>query len=1033
MRDRGGMVASWLALTSGVLLAASPVAASAAGSVAPSGPASASASRPASAVGERRPDLIGRHYAGPAAPESLDPNRVVPVIVEFAGDTVADRLTRLPSTAPQAAEQVLRIEQRGFDRGLRSSGFTVTGRMVHALNGVTGRVRVRDLDALRRLPGVVDVEVAGTVRRDNALATAASGAATAWQDLGLTGAGITIGVIDDGIDYTHADFGGSGNPDDYSTDNHAAIEVGSFPTAKVVGGYDFAGDAYDADDPEQTNSVPVPDADPIACGLHGTHVAGTAAGQGVVSPSGAPYTGPYDAATLAGVTFSVAPGAAPQAKLRAYKVFGCTGTADDAVILQAIDKAVADKVDVINLSLGESLGTGNAKKILVKAVNRASSRGTLVVASAGNQGAAPYLVGSPATADTALAVAAMDAGPSTWPGVDLDPLGISGVDTGETAVTSDITGPVKVVAGCEDLAYQGASGTILVVRQSDGCVENVFDHLAGVLAVVVITDEYFRAGYLDAAVPFVLVLDTDASPLLAADTSTITLSPGASVADPEHGGFAGFTSAGPRRDDQVMKPDVTAPGVSLSSALRGSGTGAAELSGTSMAAPLTSGIAALVNQAHPTWTPAQIKAAIMSTADPSGVSDLDPLRGGTGLVAAERAAATVALITTTDGRHNLSFGFNALTTSYLKTKTFKISNTSASPITYTFTTEFHGPTLGATVTMTPSSVTVRGKSSKTITVKMKLDKAQIPALPGALESAEEHLVAIDGFVVATPTVPSATVFPLRIAFSMLPKGLSNVTAPTRVSALGGAGSVKVTNSGRHAGTADVFQWILHDRVGDSPNAEIGDLVDLGVKSFPYDPLTETETGPDRQVVFAMNTTKAASTHVGQEYAVLIDVDDDLTFDYLVVAGDEGISLGEGPNGHFVTFTVDFVSLDIVDAYVTEAPLNGSVVYLRTTASSLGTAAGSVAWNLFADSTSRIIDDIVFDDIPDVGWAVYQPFHPFLVGGGSSPIPLAPGTNTVVGFTVDGSQFFQTHKGLLIVSPDDAAGVKTANTVTVTGL
>src|SRR4029077_14318433 len=95
---------------------------------------------------------------------------------------------------------------------------------------------------------------------------------------------------------------------------------------------------------------------------------------------------------------------------------------------------------------------------------------------------------------------------------------------------------------------------------------------------------------------------------------------------------ADFSSNGPRRLDSAQKPDVAAPGVSIPSGAVGTGTGSIRESGASMASPHTAGVAALVRQAHPTWSPLQIKSAIMSTSAPSKVGGYDPQLVGTGLV-----------------------------------------------------------------------------------------------------------------------------------------------------------------------------------------------------------------------------------------------------------------------------------------------------------------------------------------------------------------------------------------------------------------
>ena len=179
-----------------------------------------------------------------------------------------------------------------------------------------------------------------------------------WGATGFTGNGVKIAIIDTGLDYYHADFGGSGDPADYTAADPTTLADGGFPTTKVAGGYDFAGDGYDATG-DNGSTTPAPDPDPLDCGPadhgdgHGTHVAGTAAGQGVLA-DGSTYTGPYNASTISGHSWKVGPGVAPRATLYSFKVFGCQGSTD--LTVDAINAAVAAHVDVINMSLGSPLG-----------------------------------------------------------------------------------------------------------------------------------------------------------------------------------------------------------------------------------------------------------------------------------------------------------------------------------------------------------------------------------------------------------------------------------------------------------------------------------------------------------------------------------------------------------------------------------------------------------------------------------------------------------------------------------------------------
>jgi subtilisin family serine protease len=174
-------------------------------------------------------------------------------------------------------------------------------RTQRVINGIAVRVAAKDFDALRATAGVKTVHILVPEYPTNETSIPFLrlpdlwGGTTGVPNLpaGLTGTGVRIGIIDTGIDYQHANFGGTGALADYQANNRTVITDGTFPTAKVVGGFDFAGDAYNG------SNTPAPDPDPMDCNSHGTHVAGTAAGLGVVDDGnpdtmdqGATYTGP---------------------------------------------------------------------------------------------------------------------------------------------------------------------------------------------------------------------------------------------------------------------------------------------------------------------------------------------------------------------------------------------------------------------------------------------------------------------------------------------------------------------------------------------------------------------------------------------------------------------------------------------------------------------------------------------------------------------------------------------------------------------
>ena len=180
-----------------------------------------------------------------------------------------------------------------------------------------------------------------------------------------------VAVVDTGIDYTHASFGGAGTVAAYESNNPTFIETDTFPTEKVVGGFDFVGENYDVLDADTSNDTPRPDFDPLDEDGHGTHTASTVAGIDVAG--------------------QVGQGVAPAAELFAYKVWDVGNSTDD-VLVAAYERAVDpnqdgnvnDRVDVLSFSGGVSYG--NLNSLEAKAAQRVTDVGTVFVASAGNEG-----------------------------------------------------------------------------------------------------------------------------------------------------------------------------------------------------------------------------------------------------------------------------------------------------------------------------------------------------------------------------------------------------------------------------------------------------------------------------------------------------------------------------------------------------------------------------------------------------------------------------------------------------------------------
>ena len=285
---------------------------------------------------------------------------------------------------------------RGSDVIRMGDGFT------KVLNGFMLRVPANAVNEIRSIEGVKSVTQAPQHEPNLGASIPLINVDDVWAyNGGYTGEGVTIAVIDSGIDYTHAMFGGSGDPAVYAANDPDIIEPDTFPTAKVIGGYDFVGTNYDAGG-TYGSPIPVPDPDPLDEMGHGTHVASTAAG--------------FDVGFGSGV--------APDALLYAVKIFGVQGST--SFTLHAIEWAMdpqglghlAEPVDVINMSLGSSWGPADMTDPEYIAVENATSIGVVVVSSAGNAGNSSYIVGSPSSTDSAISVAASTTGYQTAPYIE---------------------------------------------------------------------------------------------------------------------------------------------------------------------------------------------------------------------------------------------------------------------------------------------------------------------------------------------------------------------------------------------------------------------------------------------------------------------------------------------------------------------------------------------------------------------------------------------------------------------------------------
>jgi minor extracellular serine protease Vpr len=1050
--------------TRGVLLAG--VAALVATGVAAS--ASTAVADEASAVAKFQridPGKIG--FAG-WTPAVSRAGRRVTAIVELTGRSVAEAeaaARRQGKSLSKAEKAQLRAELRGRQNALAqqlsAQGAEALFTYQDAYNGLAVRVAPSRLAALQNAAGVESVHVARIIEPNNTTSAQYVGASAAWSDYDFTGDGVNVAVIDTGVDYLHANFGGPGTKEAFDANDGTIIEPGTFPTAKVIAGFDFVGDDYDASSDDPAALTPHPDPDPLDCNGHGSHVGGSAAGAGVLS-NGATFGGPYNSSTHSSNSFRIGPGIAPEAKVMAYRVFGCVGSTDEATLVAAIDRAVEEGADVINMSLGSPFGRTDEPS--TEATDAAAEAGVVVAAAAGNAGPSAYIIDAPGVAGRAISVAALDA-IAQFPGAVLTlPSGpITAINANGAALPAG-SFPIKVLRnstggvslGCDPQEYvdQDVAGKIVVtVRGTCARVARaIFGQQAGAAAVVMINN---AAGFppfegkitsnpdtgeeFEVTIPFLGVrgvlgpaATADGDNLVAADGASTTLA-ATQIANPGFRGFASFSSGGPRNLDSAPKPDVTAPGVSVNSTGVGTGNDVATISGTSMATPMTAGTAALVTQAHPTWSTERIKAAIMNTAENASslFAGYNSSRGGTGVIQPRRAVDTSVLATTTGGTGSLAYGSEQLSGAYSETLPITLTNTSTSntQIRYNLAAAFNGNPRGAEMTFSPGSVRLRGGEAATVNVTLALDAADVAALRSVSTFVQGWggLDSIRGNVTATPNRSEAGLYVLKVPFLLAPRGLSNVTAgPLAPYAQQGSlrtTSTTLTNSGIHNGTADLYAWGITDP--DDLNSA-GDAVDVrsaGVQVLPGDFLGGAAS--DRSLQFVINLHGKWSNAAVTEFDIPIDLENDGQPEFFVVGVDFGAVTAGSFDGRVASFIFDAAG-NLLNAWVAENPMNGSTIILPTLASDIGlSGAGSTRFN-YAVAAFGIVPEGPVDVTASASFSSHDP--PVSTG---DFITLNPGASQTLNLSVDKAKNAGTpQRGWLVATIDDANGGAQAHEIPI---
>jgi minor extracellular serine protease Vpr len=534
------------------------------------------------------------------------------------------------------------------------------------------------------------------------------------------GAGVKVAIVDTGIDVTHPCFNDAGYP--------AAQQLGDkrFTNNKVIAAKIF------------NNKAGVNGYTPEALQEHGTHVAGTVACN---------YNTP---ATVSGVTIPYGmSGVAPRAILGNYNIFpGEVANARSEDILNALDAAYADGFDVANMSLGG--GAHGVQDLLTVAVDDLDQANMVVAVAAGNSGPGHYTVESPGSAARALT-----AGASTVPHFIGTPVTVDGNSYGAALgdfgkVTADTTAALAVVTSaptdpatglataCAALPAGSLTGKIaLISRGSCTFSEKIRSAQdAGAIIVLVVNNvggDPIAMGLggipNEPTVPAYQLSLADGLQVKGHDGQATTVGANPAYFSTSNADLmAGFSSQGPTDVDFRVKPDVVAPGVNVLSSIPHQFCPAAPcfafLQGTSMATPHLAGSAAVVKSQHPDWSAAQIRSAIVNTAD-QGVlktftgtataTDVNIIGSGReNLLSAVNAAATLDPVST-------SFGAVPAGSGQTRTATITLTNVSGTAKTYSLSV---GAASGSGVSYSVSapSVTLKPGESTTVTVTVNADK-----------------------------------------------------------------------------------------------------------------------------------------------------------------------------------------------------------------------------------------------------------------------------------------------------------------------
>ena len=852
--------------------------------------------------------------------------------------------------------------------GLASVGAEELARVHVAHNAIAVRVDASQVEQIASLPGVSKVRpvVNYQMTLDETVPYVGG---TAVQAAGKDGTGVTVAVLDSGIDYTHRNLGGAGTLEAYAAAYGAApgdllqtTTDGLFPTDKVIGGFDFVGEGW-------PNTARTEDPDPIDFGGHGSHVADIIGGK---SQDGTHV------------------GMAPGASLLAVKVCSAVATSCNGVaLLLAVDFSLdpnrdgntSDAADVIHLSLGSDYG--QIEDDLTDALEDAVDLGIVVVASAGNGSNKPYVVGSPSIGPGIISVAQTQV-PSAQaiPLVVNAPASIAGT-YGNTAtlewspIGAGVTGDVTFIGrGCpagsvapgspDDPLLTNPAGKIALIDRGACSVSLKVDYAVkagatGVLIGLVAPGDAvsFSFGGGDSFAPALVIQQSLSTAikarLTAGETVNVSMSPASSI--PLVGSMASTSSRGPSHL-QDIKPEIGAPGASVSAQV-GTGDVATAFGGTSGAAPMVSGAVAQLLQAYPHRTPIQIKAMLMNSANtnvytnpallPGGLAPIT--RIGAGELRVDKAIGLNAIAWNPESE-SAALGFGAVDVpidGVILIKKVKVQNFSNSRRTYNVSRSFRyadDQASGAVTIFAPSSVSVGAKGQTEFVVTLLIKGSKLPDWTlngGSLggDGAALNGPEYDGYLTLTQGSEK-----LSLPWHVLPRKAS-ATVALPVVKLKTNDAINLINLGVADGDFDVFSLVgtsprspRSERPQPGDNFALIDLKALGVRHLP------AAVFGDDYLEFAI-TTHGRRVHPNYpaEFDIYIDTNSDGVDDFVVFNAENG---GFSATGQNVVFVVNLVTGAGEAYFYTDADLNSANAIFTVPMAAMGLAPGTpIGFSIYA--------------------------------------------------------------------------------------